>query len=367
MGDLRSRVIHLADGQDRADARNLRTGIIVPGDGEAITPAARFADLFRVAWADLRRILVSFTQPGVAVVAVDTVRQRVAGTLALAARIGRANAAIVGRHGHCDLYLHADPALALRHLVLVAHPITDTREVTYRLLDLRTRTAFVDEAGKRLEALTASGPTFVRVGTYVLFLLPTGPDDAAGWPEDPAQAWGCVPERVYVEEAEAEPDRWRRRRRGMQPATRGSLAAGTGVVDPFASAQRESVTMVRTSPGPSRATITGVSDEPMIGSLVLTASGRSETLAVGASAVRTGVLVGRYERCDTHGAKVLAHHGISRVHVLVLDVDGVLYAIDTGSTNGIYRGGDEIRVAPLGPGAELVLGDDLARMEWRPT
>lgn len=378
MGDLRSRVIHLADGQDRADARNLRTGVIVPGDGEAITPAARFAELFKVAWTDLRRMLVSFTQPGVAVVAVDTVRQRVAGTLALAGRVGRANAAIVGRHGHCDLYLHADPALALRHLVLVAHPITDTREVTYRLLDLRTRTAFVDEAGKRLEALTASGPTFVRVGTYVLFLLPTGPDDAAGWPEDASQAWSCVPERVYVEEAEAEPDRWRRRRRQggmMQPATRGSLAAGTGVVDPFASAARESVTMVRTSPGPSRATITGVADEPMIGNLVLTASGRSEALAVGASAVRTGVLVGRYERCDTHGAKVLAHHGISRVHVLVLDVDGVLYAIDTGSTNGIYTlgrqqaggHGDEVRVAPLGPGAELVLGDDLARMEWRPT
>ncbi|HTJ44659.1 MAG TPA: FHA domain-containing protein [Kofleriaceae bacterium] len=368
MGDLRSRVIHLADGQDRADARNLRTGIIV-GD-EPIVPGGRFAELFRVAWTDLRRMLLSFTQPGIAVVAVDTIRQRVAGTLALAARVGRANAAIIGRHGHCDLYLHADPALALRHLVLVAHPISDTREVTYRLLDLRTRTAFADEAGKRLEALTASGPTFVRVGTYCLFLLPTGPDDAAGWPEEAAEAWKCVPERVYVEESEAEPDRWRRRKNRMQPATRGPLASGTGVVDPFDKA-RESVTMVRTSPGPSRATITGVHDEPMIGSIMLTAGGRSETLKVGASAVKTGVLVGRYERCDTHGASVLAHHGISRVHVLVLDIDGALYAIDTGSTNGIYLGRlgrekEEVRIAALAAGAELVLGDDLARMEWRP-
>jgi hypothetical protein len=104
----------------------------------------------------------------------------------------------------------------------------------------------------------------------------------------------------------------------------------------------------------------------MIGSITLTAGGRSETLAVGASAARTGVLVGRYERCDTHGASVLAHHGISRVHVLVLDIDGALYAIDTGSTNGISIGKDEVRITALAAGTELVLGDDLARMEWRP-
>jgi hypothetical protein len=257
--------------------------------------------------------------------------------------------------------------------VLVAHPIASTREVTYRMLDLRTRTAFCDESGKRLEALTANGPTFVRVGTYALFLLPTGPDDATGWPEDPAEAWSCVPERVYVEESEAEPDRWRRRRMGTRLVTfasgRGALANGTGV-DPLPFGDRkESVTMVRTSPGPSRATITGVADEPMIGALMLTAGGRSETLSVGASAARTGVLVGRYERCDTHGASVLAHHGISRVHVLVLDVDGALYAIDTGSTNGISIGrpATDVRIAALAAGVELVLGDDLARMEWRPS
>jgi FHA domain len=400
VGDLRSRVIHLADGQDRADARNLRTGVVVQGE-EPMVPAARFAELFRIAWPELRRMLIGFAQPGVAVVAVDSVRRRVAGTLALAAQIGRANAAIIGRHGHCDLYLHADPQLALRHLVLVAHPVTSSApvegapprqfgDVTYRLLDLRTRTAFSDEGGRRLEALTASGPTFVKVGTYALFLLPTGPDEANQWPgeDDADQAWACVPERVYLQEAEAEPDRWRRGRHGnaMVPATpsrgaahastpeRGALASGTGVLDPW---HRESATLVRTSPGPSRASLVSAHDperDPRLGTITLSSSGRREALEVGAAAARTGVLVGRYERCDTHGATVLAHHGISRVHVLVVDVDGVLYAIDTGSTNGIYDPnrvtGDrksEVRITPLAAGAELVLGDDLARMEWRPS
>jgi hypothetical protein len=375
VGDLRSRVIHLADGQDRADARNLRTGVIVGAEGDELkVPAARFADLFRIAWPDLRRMLVGFAQPGVAVVAVDTVRQRVAGTLALAAQIGRANAAVIGRHGHCDLYLHADPQLALRHLVLVAHPVAtggNFGDVTYRLLDLRTRTAFCDESGRRMEALTASGPTFVRVGTYAMFLLPTGPDESGQWPEDPSEAWACVPERVYLQEAEAEPDRWRRGRRGnaMVPATRGPLASGTGVVDPW---HRESVTLVRTSPGPSRASHAAVpgDDEKALGTITLSAAGRSESLAVGVQAAKIGVLVGRYERCDTHGATVLAHHGISRVHLMIVDIDGVMYAIDTGSTNGIYRAetdAAEVRITALAPGSELVLGDNLARMEWRPS
>ena len=365
MGDLRSRIIHLADGQDRGEARNLRTGVLI-GD-EPVTPPARFAELFKLAWPDLRRMLASFGQPGIAVVAVDAIRQRVAGTLALALRVGRANAAVIGRHGHCDLYLHADPQLALRHLVLIAHPQAASGEVTYRLLDLRTRTAFADESGKRLEALTASGPTFVKVGSYALFLLPTGPDDVGPWPERADDAWACVPERVYVQEAEAEPDRWARRRSKLTPA-RSGLAPGTGV-DPFG--QRESVTLVRTQPGPSRATVTNVEgEEATMGTLTLRAAGRSEAMKVGAAAARTGVLVGRYERCDTHGATVLAHHGISRVHVLIVEIEGALYAIDTGSTNGIYepRHGDAaVRVAALGGGAELVLGDDLARMEWRPT
>ena len=77
-------------------------------------------------------------------------------------------------------------------------------------------------------------------------------------------------------------------------------------------------------------------------------------------------LLGRYERCDTHGATVFAHHGISRVHLLVVEVEGAVYAVDTGSTNGTFHGDDEVRIVPLASGTELVFGDGLARMEWMP-
>lgn len=353
---MRSRIIHLVDGQDRSDARNLRTSVMVRGDQVAPPVRIDFASMFAIAWPDLRRLVLGFGEPGVAVVAVDLIKRRVAGTLALAARIGRANAAIIGRHGQCDLFLHADPTLALRHLVLIAHPQNSSGEVTYRLVDLRTQTAFADESGRRLESLTASGPTFVQVGSYALFLLDTS-DAPTAWPEEPREAWPCVPERVYVEETAAEPDRWKRNRPSGAP-----LAAGTGVVDVWG---RQSVTMVQTQPGPSRARIDLSNEEdPATGALRLSSAGRTQLMPVGGAAARAGLLVGRYERCDTRGASVLAHHGISRVHALVIEIEDVMYAIDTGSTNGIYAGANTVRIAPMGRGAELVLGDALATMEW---
>lgn len=359
MGQMRSRIIHLVDGQDRSDARNLRTSVLVRGDTPAVPVRLDYASLFAIAWPDLRRLVLGFGEPGVAVVAVDLVKRRVAGTLALAARVGRANAAIIGRHGQCDLFLHADPTLALRHMVLIAHPHTSSREVTYRLVDLRTQSAFSDESGRRLESLTASGPTFVQVGSYALFFLDTS-DAPTPWPEDPREAWQCVPERVYVEETAAEPDRWKRGRGGA-PSQAG-LAAGTGVVDSWG---RQSVTLVQTQPGPARARLDlSTDDDPATGALKLSSAGRTQTLSVGRGSARSGLLVGRYERCDTRGASVLAHHGISRVHALVIEIDGVMYAIDTGSTNGIFAGDATVRIAPMGQGAPLVLGDALATMEW---
>jgi hypothetical protein len=379
VGARKTRIVSLEDGQDRREAQNLRTGVLV-SDRDAGLP---FRELFAAAWSEMRRIVLAFDQAGVAVVAVDALKKRVAGSMCLAAKENRANAAIVGRHGQCDLYLHADPAMSLRHLVVLVHPLVAGGEVTYRVLDLRTRTAFADEGGRRLEAVTAEGPMFLQIGGYALFFLVTG--DEGAWPEEAEQAWQCIPERVYLDEALAEPDRWRRRRRGLPvpvtspgPSAVGAagvdgndFAAGTGVGQalPAAPVARESITLVRTQPGPSRARV-GADAEgdagPPLGTLKLSSGGRSQAMILGHHAAETGVLLGRYERCDTHGATVLAHHGVSRVHLLVVEVEGTLYAIDTGSTNGTFQGEDEVRIVPLASGTALILGDGLARMEWMP-
>jgi hypothetical protein len=376
----RTRIVELRRGIERDGADNRRTGVLVADS----LPTLPFARLFPVAWEEMRRLLCSFTTPGVVVVAVDAVNRRVAGTLCLSAKVDQANAAIVGRHGHCDLYLEGDPALSLRHLAIVVSPLTTgerTPQVGFRVLDLRTRSAFLDEHGRRLESVTAEGPTFLAVGSHALFIVISGEDPV--WPDSAAEAWKCIPERVYLDERDAEPDRWRRRRRmpvrarGLDELTDGGspLAEGTGVVDvapvaePVAKGDGQRITLVRTQPGPARARVSLVADDDReLGQLQLGADGKAQRIAIGERAAEAGILLGRYERCDTHGATVVSHHGISRVHLLVLAIAGTVYAIDTGSTNGTFRVGSdaEVRIAKLDETIELILGEELARVRWKP-
>ncbi len=53
------------------------------------------------------------------------------------------------------------------------------------------------------------------------------------------------------------------------------------------------------------------------------------------------MLLGRYERCDVNENHIDMPRAVSRVHALLLIIDGCLYAIDTGSINGI-EADDEI-------------------------
>ena len=376
MAGNRTRIVELRRGVERGEADNRRTGVMVADS----LPTLPFARLFPIAWPELRRLLQSFTVPGIVVVAVDAVSKRIAGTLCLAAKVGSANAAIVGRHGHCDLYLEGDPALSLRHMALVVSPLAAGDrgpQVSFRCLDLRTRTAFLDEHGRRLESVTAEGPTFLAAGSHALFIVVSGEDPV--WPESASDAWKCIPERVYMDERDAEPDRWRRRRKlvkgaAEEPTDGGAqLAEGTGVVDVSEPAGKQGadpnrITLVRTQPGPARAKVSLLAeDDREVGQLSVTSGGKSQKIAIGERAAEGGILLGRYERCDTHGATVVAHHGISRVHVLVLKIDNDVYAIDTGSTNGTTRTGSdaEIRIVRLEDGLELVLGDDLATVKWK--
>src|SRR5262245_26535315 len=120
-------------------------------------PAFSATSLLAKNWREVRKVITGFATAGVAVVAVDCIRQKIAASMCIAAKPGSVNAGIVGRHGQCDLFLEGDPSLSLRHLVVVVEPLRDWGDAAgidlrYRLVDLRTGTAFRDEAGRRLEA-----------------------------------------------------------------------------------------------------------------------------------------------------------------------------------------------------------------------
>jgi hypothetical protein len=89
-----------------------------------------------------------------------------------------------------------------------------------------------------------------------------------------------------------------------------------------------------------------------------------ELLRVGQRALRDGVLLGRYEdRCD--GAEALQSEMISRVHLLLVEVDGRAVAVDLASTNGTRLDGAPIdRVVDL-PAAGLFRLGGAAEVRWR--
>ncbi len=87
--------------------------------------------------------------------------------------------------------LGQDPSLSLRHLMVITHPLHDHHEVRFRFAELRTQAAFIDERDKRLHALEAEGPLFIRCGRYALFFLVTG--DEIPWPWAPSSTSPCRP------------------------------------------------------------------------------------------------------------------------------------------------------------------------------
>ena len=126
------------------------------------------------------------------------------GAAFLAAKPDLVSTAIIGRHSKADLRLRDDASLSLRHVALLLFPNPGAGPgCRYRLMDMRSATGFFDERGKRLRAIEADGPAFIRVGHYDLLVFSTGGADEP-WPEDPEAGWAQIPARLYLDEVETE-------------------------------------------------------------------------------------------------------------------------------------------------------------------
>ncbi len=102
-------------------------------------------------------------------------------------------------------------------------------------------------------------------------------------------------------------------------------------------------------------------NEAPYGELLITSSRGVATVILGHRAAQSGILLGRSRRCDA--GRVLADRTISRVHLLIIEIAGVLYAIDTASSNGVFDHDARERASRLEPGISLTLGD-VATVEW---
>lgn len=302
-------------------------------------------ELFIGAYTKFSSLCRDVDEPGLALLAVDETTGVPAGLVRLRARFGRHVAAIVGRHDQCDLYLSAHPQLALRHLAIVLDPVQswsrNSTAVKYRVLDLRTEVGFTDEHGKGMRGLRAEGPAFIRCAGHALFVLPIG--DPTDWPENPADAWDMLPERVYFDE--------------MRSSPHGSLT--NMPVD----VTRKSMIFRTHGPRDTGSGESLVERGDLAGMLEVIGTTRSGRMTIGDHALRDGVLIGRYARCD--GAELLEDLSLSRVHMLLLHVEDSLLAIDTCSRNGSHLPGlSPARVISLADETEIHLGKH-TRIRWR--
>lgn len=317
----------------------------------------RIAQVVRLVGPDLRTLFVraypafadrcrAVDEPGIALVAIDEQTGKAMGMACLRARVDRYVTAIVGRHDKCDLYVEGSDRLALRQLAVVLSPVHDWRAgisaVSFRILDLRTTDGMVDEEGRPLRGLRSEGPAMVRCGGFAIFALPLG--DPTDWPASASDAWECMPERVYHDELARVPD--------------------SSIVRELVAPRTRITNVVRRTAGPRDTGMQLVCDRGIAGRLLVRAAWGCGAIEVGQQALRDGVLVGRYARCD--GFDLCVDTGLSRVHVLLLLVDDRLLAIDVASTNGTHEVDRPIaRVIELVGETELVLGEaTYVRWSW---
>lgn len=327
--------------QPRDDSRNRGTEYMPFVEASPLDPG----ELFTGAYSSFVSACRVVAEPGVAMVAIDERTHRLAGLSFLLAQPGRNVAAIVGRHDRCDLSLDGDDALPLRQLALILDPVTSWRagrtETSYRILDLRSEHGFRDEHGRTLRGLRSDGAAVLRCAGHVLFVLPLG--DPTDWPERGGDAWSFLPERIYFDE--------------QTPMARGSSSK---LARPCPSPSRS--TRITAICGPRDAGVDLVDTDDLEGTLELGGPSGIERIRIGHAALRDGVLLGRYPRCDRACSD---DDSVSRVHALLIQVDEALLVIDTASSNGTRdAGGTSARVHQLQATHELMLGAR-TRARWR--
>ncbi len=310
-----------------------------------------FRDAFRRHYAAIRELVDCHRAAGLGLAIAS--QETLEATVWVPAEPDGINPVIVGRHSHAEVFLPWDPELSLRHLAVILQR-RGAGPGRFRVLDLRTPNAFADEQGRRLEALESAGPMLVDCASFEVMLFPTAEDDAP-WPDDPEAGWRRVPDRAYLDSASADPEWWER-------------PGGVVVRRHGWDAVSDATTSVFTFPGPAFLSPTvpmADSYGPARGEIRVASPWGGASLLLYPEAARRGVLLGRYERCDGAGLPCLSSPLLSRVHLLVIESGGALWAIDTASKNGTWEGDRRVRRARLDPGRRLRLAADVT-VEWCP-
>ncbi len=248
--------------------------------------------------------------------------------------------AVVGRHSECDLSMESDPAVSLRHLLLRVVTLESGGGSALRVIDLATPEGFQTDEGNPLAAVVAEGPFAFRIGRSAIFAIPWGVFLVPDLPAPSSVGSGVVPPVLppsghpYRDASRASRARW-----------------------------QTEITMV---PPPSSL---APERSKLAAERVLTVRrGHHQTdVPKSLAALSSGVLLGRYARCD-HAGRDLMGARVSRVHSLLLHEGGDDLLFDLASSNGTHHDGARVRRVLLRDGdrVELAPGyEDSIHLTWR--
>ncbi len=295
---------------------------------------------FLIAYDRLAELASAARRPAFAIAAVDG-RSRVVSAELLEAGSSLA----IGRHTRCRVRLLSE-AISLRHVVALALP--GERSPVLRLWDLNTGQPFRTEDGEENGAVASEGATYLSIGQFALWFLPCGPGRT--WPARGGEAWKALPPRSFVDRrSPVSPDK----RMGMRALQRAAER------DALEAAERTWVT----SYGPPLLLGGGGEDEPEIawGTIRLQSGTAKARRNVSAERLEQGILVGRYERCGLSLGQIDIN--VSRVHLLLVRIGADVWAIDTGSSNGVRRKGEVVEAVILKNNDQLEFGAGMV-LNW---
>ncbi len=292
-------------------------------------------EAFTVAYERLSELSRAARGPAVLVAAVDELAHVVQAVI-----IEAGHSLTIGRHSHCGLRLPAD-TLSLRQLV--AHALCEAADAApaIQLWDLNTAQPFITEDGQPNAAVLAEGMLYAAVGPYALLFIPTRGPSEPPWPARAEEAWAALPPREFLERRTPNAARLQHFKRAR---SRGA--------DHYTPISRVEPLLLLGQAEDS---------QEAWGELVLRCGGRRERHRLSLARLEQGVLLGRYERCGIPLTDVVP---LSRVHLILVRMGEDVLAIDTGSTNGTWRGPTKIETTTLDDSDSLMLAVDL-KLQWR--
>lgn len=270
---------------------------------------------------------------------------------------------VLGRHERCDLRL-TDPALSLRHCVLVVRR-QEQGDLRVRLLDLRTGLGLTGEDGRALESVSVEGHLFVGLGRYVLMVLLGGED--LNFSDDGGAIYDTFPQRVFFDERERVGALGSARRARLLPKDEWSqenFLSGT-----LTRARSRGVNLkdlksrveIHAPPEPLNLAVV---DANRAGTLLVKCDAGEATVPLHDPQLKDGVLLGRYDRCDSSDLPFDLPETVSRVHALLLKEGPVLQVLDVASTFGVHNSDhQEVRAVRLAARTSFMLGEH-TNLSW---